>query len=245
LGYSPVGTRSPYTYQQIVLEDGDSLFFDRVSKGTGYEDAVFRHTETATRFYKAVQRWNGNGWTTRLADGSEILFPESYNAKNMAQGAPTEIRNAKGDRLELIRDPQRNLTEIRTPHGHWIRFTYDGLSRIIRAEDDARHWAQYGYNENGMLDVAGLSSGRQRHCEYDGVRMTAITDESGRSLLRNWYNSGQLVRQQFDDGAVYSYRYDLSASRTYYERAYVTFLDQSTQVIALPDYIAEIEKNPR
>src|SRR5919198_592346 len=117
---APVGTRNPYTFQMLVLEDGEFLHFGRVSKGTGYADAVYEHTETSTPFYKATQSWNGNGWTMRLADGSEIIFPESYNAKNMAQGAPTEMRDAKGNRLELRCDAQRNLEEIRTPHGHWI-----------------------------------------------------------------------------------------------------------------------------
>jgi hypothetical protein len=105
---APIGTRNPYTYQMIVLEDGDFLYFDRISKGTGYADSVFQHTETSTRFYKAIQSWNGKGWTTRLADGSEIRFPESYNAKNLAQGAPTEMIDANGNHLVLRRDPQRN-----------------------------------------------------------------------------------------------------------------------------------------
>jgi len=134
---APIGTRNPYTYQMIVLEDGDFLYFDRISKGTGYADSVFQHTETSSRFYKAIQSWNGKGWTTRLADGSEIRFPESYDAQNLAQGAPYEMRDAKGNNLELHRDPQRNLQEIKTPHGHWIRFSYDDSSRIKRAEDDA------------------------------------------------------------------------------------------------------------
>lgn len=85
---APVGTRNPYTWQMLVLEDGDFLYFDRISKGSGYADALYMHTETSTRFYKATQQWNGHGWTMRLADGSEILFPESYFAKNLAQGAP-------------------------------------------------------------------------------------------------------------------------------------------------------------
>jgi YD repeat-containing protein len=148
---APIGTRFPYTYQMIVLEDADFLYFDRISKGTGYADAVFQHTETSTRFYKATTRRDGHGWITKLADGSEIRFPESYNAKNLAQGAPYEMRDASGNRLELQRDPRRNLAEIKTPHGHWIRFSYDDLSRIKRAEDDMAHWTNYDYTADGML----------------------------------------------------------------------------------------------
>ena len=92
---APLGTRNPYTYQFIALEDSDIVYFDRISKGMGYANAVYQHTETATKFYKATQSWNGAGWTTKLADGSEIHFPESYNAKSMAQGAPTEFLNPK------------------------------------------------------------------------------------------------------------------------------------------------------
>jgi len=39
---APVGTRNPYTYMLIGLENGDFLYFDRISKGTGYADAVYR-----------------------------------------------------------------------------------------------------------------------------------------------------------------------------------------------------------
>jgi YD repeat-containing protein len=238
---APLGTRNPYTYQLIELEDGDFLYFDRISKGTGYADAVFQHTETSTCFYKAITKWNGNGWTTRLTDGSEIRFPESYNAKSIAQGAPTEMTDAKGNRLELRRDPQRNLQEIRTPHGRWIRFAYDDLSRIKRAEDDAGRWAQYEYNSDGMLKTATLSSGRQRNYEYDSTLMTRIIDEKGRVLLRNWYKSGLLIRQEFGNGAIYVYAYDWPPNRYYPDKAVVILPDGTRRDVrvegAVPDYI--------
>lgn len=141
---SPVGTRRPYTYMMLVLEDGDYLYFKRISKGGGFADAVYMHIETSTKYYKAIIRWNGDGWTLRLADGTEIRFPEAYNAKSLAQGAAYEVRNAAGDVLTLHRDAARNLQEIRTPHNHWIRFQYDDESRIVQAEDDAGHWVHYG-----------------------------------------------------------------------------------------------------
>jgi YD repeat-containing protein len=242
---APLGTRNPYTYQMIALEDGDFLYFDRISKGTGYADAMFQHTETSTCFYKAITKWNGNGWTTKLADGSEIRFPESYNAKNMAQGAPTEMIDAKGNRLELGRDPQRNLQEIRTPHGHWIRFNYDDQSRIKRAEDDAGHWAQYEYNSDGMLKTATQSSGRQRNYEYDGTLMTRITDEKGNVLLRNTYDGRLLARQQFGNGATYSYDYDWAPDEYYPKRVWVTFPDQTKRELSVGASVPEFVRNYR
>jgi hypothetical protein len=94
---APRGSRWPYTFITLMLEDSDFLYFKRISDGTGYADAVFMHTETSTPFYKATIAWNGNGWTLRLAYGTEVRFPESYNAKNLAQGAAFELMDAAGD----------------------------------------------------------------------------------------------------------------------------------------------------
>jgi YD repeat-containing protein len=240
---APVGTRNPYTHQLLVLEDGEFLYFDRISKGTGYADALYMHTETSTNFYEATQQWNGNGWTMKLADGSEILFPESYSAKNMAQGAPFEMRDPQGHRLELNRDGQRNLQEIRTPHGHWIRFSYDDLSRIKRAQTDNGDWAQYAYNSDGMLETVISSSGRQRHYEYEGTLMTRISDEGGRVLVHNWYDNGYLERQEFGNGDIYSYSYDWPANRYYPNKVTVTLPDRSTRELSVADSVPEYGKN--
>ncbi len=236
---SPLGSRNPYTYQIIAMEDGDSLYFNRISEGTGYANAVYQHSDSATRFYKALQKWNGGGWTTTLADGSEIVFPESYNATNMAQGAPTEMRDAKGNKLELIRDGQRNLKEIRTPHGHWIRFEYDDKARIVRAEDDAGEWAQYTYNADGMLTAVVLSTGKERHFEYDGVEMTAVKDETGRLLVSNFYAYREIVGQRFLNGEQYSYSYARSGKRTHVDVAHITMPDGTPKDVATAKYVVE------
>jgi YD repeat-containing protein len=242
----PLGTRNPYTYQMILLEDGDFLYFDRISKGTGYADAVYQHTETSTRFYKAAQSWNGNGWTTKLTDGSEIHFPESYNAKNAAQGAPTEMRDAGGNVLELHRDGRRNLQEIKTPHGHWIRFKYDDPSRIIRAEDDAGRWVRYSYSPDGMLADVISFSGRERHYRYDGLRMTQVTDEKDRILLRNWYFPwGALKKQQFGNTRILSYDYDWASGRHNAESAIVTFPDRTVSRVRVADSVPDQVRNFR
>ena len=240
---APLGTRNPYTYQVIVLEDGDFLYFDRISRGTGYADSVFQHTETSTRFYKAITRWNGRGWTTRLADGSEIHFPESYNARSLAQGAPTEMTDPSGNRLELVRDAKRDLQQIRTPHGHWIKFTYDDLSRITRAEDDKGNWVKYEYRPFGMLGAAIHSSGRERHYQYEGELMTYVTDESGRLLLHNWYQGRFLVRQQFANGDVYSYKYDWRLGEPCCPRKVTVTSPDHIRDVAIPDSVPNLVRN--
>ena len=49
----PTGTRFPYTYMDLNLEDGRQIHFRRISQGTGYADAVFEHDETSSEFYGA------------------------------------------------------------------------------------------------------------------------------------------------------------------------------------------------
>jgi YD repeat-containing protein len=240
---APLGSRNPYTYQMIALEDGDFLYFDRISKGTGYADAVFQHTETSTRFYKAVTAWNGNGWTTKLADGSEIRFPESYNAKNLAQGAAVEMRDANGNLLQLRRDGQRNLQEIVTPNGHRIKFSYDDLSRIMKAEDDDGTWVKYSYNGEGMLESATFSSGKVRRYDYRGALMTAVTDEEGNVLVRNSYDGTLLRRQQFSDGDTFLYHYDWSSDRYYPDKVVVTLPDLTTREVRVADSVSVFLKN--
>jgi YD repeat-containing protein len=241
---APLGSRFPYTYNMIALEDGDFFFFPRVSEGTSYSDAMFQHTETSTRFYKAVTAWNGDGWTTWLTDGSCMRFPEAYNSKNMAQGAAMEMRDGQGNALKLLRDDQRNLLEIRTPNRHFIKFKYDEQSRITRAQDDQRNWSEYSYNGDGMLTDAVLSSGHQRHYSYDGLMMTLIEDENHKVLLRNFYQNGFLIRQDFGGGRVYSYYYTPSQSGTYFGRVDVTLPDRTVITIGPSDSVPEFVKNP-
>jgi YD repeat-containing protein len=239
---APLGTRNPYTYNLIAFEDGDFLFFNRVSEGTSYADAIFQHTETSTRFYKAVTAWNGDGWTTFLSDGSTIVFPEAYLAKNMAQGAPTEMRDTQGNSLRFLRDQQRNLLEIRTPHGHSIKFQYDGQSRIAKAQDDQGQWAEYRYDDNGMLTDMANSSGHRRHYSYEGLLMTVIEDENQNVLLRNSYEYGRLTRQDFGKGRVYSYAYSPS-SGAYAETVSVTLPDATGTNIETAQSVPSFVKN--
>lgn len=240
---SLVGTRNPYTHMFSVLEDGDFLYFDRVSQGTSYADAVYQHTETSTSFYKAVITWNGDGWTLSRTGGSKILFPEAYNSTNTAQGAPYAMRDASGDTLKLIRDAKRNLQEIRTPHDHTIRFKYDDQSRVVRADDDQGHSAEYRYNANGMLTDATLSSGHARHYSYDADLMIAIADENQNVLVRNSYVNHWLAQQDFGNGEIYSYGYT-GSDGPYAASATVTLPNGTRTTVEVASSVPESRKHP-
>lgn len=241
---APLGTRNPYTYMMIALEDSDFLFFSRISEGTGFNDAVYQHTETATKFYKATTRWNGSGWTVQLSDGSTILFPESYSAKNMAQGAPIEMRDAGGNKLLFQRDAQRNLVEILTPKSRSIKLTYDDQSRIIQSESNQGQWARYQYANDGLLSDVVFSSGAERHYSYEGVQMTSIKDERGRVLVHNHYVNRMLTRQDFANGSSWYYRYEMAPNGSYVESVAVTLPNGNITTVHPADAVAERVKNP-
>jgi YD repeat-containing protein len=244
---APLGTRNPYTEQFLVLEDGGFLYFPRISKGTGYSDAIYRQSEIGNSFYKAVQRWGGNGWLTQLQDGSTIHFPESYNAQNLAQGAPNEMTDAVGNKIELLRNPSRNLQEIRGPDGASIKLTYDDHDRIVRADNGHREWTSYAYKPSGFLTDAVHSDGTARYYFYEGGQLTFVRDEQKRLLLHNFYfyDGSCLSRQEYGNGDTIQYRYDLSPNKQYAERAIVTLPDGTVKTIETGNSVSEVYKRMR
>lgn len=216
----PTGTRFPYTYLDINLEDERQIHFPRISKGTHYSDAVYRHSDTSSEFYGAQIAWNGDGWTLDFRDGRRILFPEAYHSKTFAQGAPTEMRGADGSRIQLKRPKVRNLETLVSPLGHAITFKYDEANRVVEAADDAGNTRKYRYDKTGHMET--VSDDQQVlyrfHYEallhgdgYDPYLMTAIEDGQGKTLIRNRFNDrGEVATQTLADGRVidYDYLYD-------------------------------------
>jgi|ERR1022692_406322 YD repeat-containing protein len=212
----PTGSRFPYTYMDLNLEDGRQVYFRRISKGTGYADAVFRHDGTSSEFYGAQIAWNGNGWTLTFRDHRQVLFPDSYHAKNYAQGAPIEIRDGEGHRIQLKRDEARNLQQLISPTGHTIAFKYDDLDRITEADDGAGHIRKYSYSYGHLKTVSdGVHLLYEFEYQillnaagYDPYLMTSIKDGNGKELPRNWYSDRSRVSmQRLGDGEVFRYDY--------------------------------------
>jgi YD repeat-containing protein len=242
---APVGRRNPYSFLHIVLPDGDFLYCPRISRGTGYADAVYRHSETASRFYKAVTRWDGTGWVTRLDDGSRLHFPEAYEARTMAQGAPTEMTDARGNTLRLIRGPLGILQEIRTPSGRSIRLEHDGGGRVVRAADDEGRSVDYRYSPAGLLSEVRYPGGRARHYTYAGDLLITVRDEAGQVLIHNEYEGPRVVRQDYSNGASHAMRYTMADSDEYATEATVVLPGGATRSFRTWDAAPEVIKDRR
>lgn len=209
----PTGNRHPYTYMDLFLEDGNSLHFDRVSKGINYADAVYKHYETSAEFYGSQISWNGNGWDLRFNDGSLFLFPEAYHAKNFAQGAAIEMRDTKGNRTLLHRDASRNLEELVSPSGHKIGFDYDDAGRVVYASDEAGHVRHYSYDSAGHLASVSDHQGVLYRFTYEKDEMTAILDRAGSVVVHNRYRGGRVIEQKLSNNNIYRYDYTFNGKR--------------------------------
>jgi YD repeat-containing protein len=216
---APTGTRFPYTYQDLNLEDDYQVHMPRISKGTGYEDAVFRHSNTSSEFYGAMDAWNGNGWTFTFRDGRKIYFPEAYLAKNLAQGAATAMTDAQGNRIELDRDRVRNLQALIAPGGGRITFKYDSSDRIVEADDSAGNIRHYTYDRGGHVETVSDATHVLYRLEYapliresgyDPWLLTAVLDSDWKVLLENKYLWGRVAAQRLGDGEKFSYEYQLN-----------------------------------
>jgi YD repeat-containing protein len=214
----PTGTRFPYTYTNLNLEDWYQVYMPRASKGTGYADAVFRHSQTSSEFYGAMISWNGNGWTMKFRDGRHIYFPEAYYSKTYAQGAPTAMDDGQGHRIELHRTKTRNLQELVSPSGHKITFDYDFSDRIAEARDEDGHVRKYSYDRGGHLETVSSESGVLYHFEYaplmndadhDPWLLTSVIDGEGKVLLHNRFLLGRVSEQLLIDGQTIHYEYTL------------------------------------
>ena len=216
----PTGTRFPYTYMDLNLEDGNVIYLPRISKGTGYADAVFRHNRSSSEFFGAQIAWNGNGWTMTFRDGRKIYFPEAYYAKNFAQGAPTEMVDSEGHRIQLKRDAARNLEEIISPSGHKIQFKYGYADRIAEAWDDMGNVRKYSYDQTGHLHTVSDGTQLLYRFEYerlmggdnDPYLLTAVLDGNWNVLVKNKFLNGRVSEQTLADGEVYRYEYQFNGA---------------------------------
>jgi predicted Zn-dependent protease len=221
----PTGSRQPYTYIDVNTCDGNQLHFQRISKGTGYADAVYEHRATATAFLGSRFSWNGNGWDLKLRDGSTYIFPESYYAKKPVDGAMILFRDAKGQSVKLERSDRRTLERITSPDGRFITFAHDSADRIFEAEDDQKRKVRYLYDYGGRLaEVRGLLG--ERRFEYESTFLKKV-EENGRGLVVFNYDRQSRIRDlKLADGRQYQFRYEYDpADNTRVVRSVVTAPD--------------------
>jgi YD repeat-containing protein len=159
----------------------------------------------------------------------------------MAQGAPTEMTDSAGNKIELIRNPQRNLLEIKGPSGASIKLAYDDYDRIVRAENSQGAWTNYAYNSAGLVMDVVHSDRTERRYSYEGGLLTSVRDEQNLLLIQNTYGNLThfLSQQQFGNGDTIVYRYDFSPNGKFSERTHAMLPDGTVKVIETGETVSD------
>jgi YD repeat-containing protein len=250
----PIGSRNPYTYVDLIMPDGDTIHYARISDGTGYADAVYEHTATMTPFLRSTFLWNGTGWDLRFADGALFLFPENYGGTRPHHGAPTAMEDGHGHAIQFRRDRDRNLEQITSPSGHVIRLEHDDRSRVISAVDELGRIVRYTYDARGNL--ATVRDGeRVTHYSYIDSNLISIAtsvvpaassgsattsrasttpdDSTTDFRLRVQYFDGRVSALTLADGRSFHFRFSVPADSTVVSEATVIAPDGSQNRIAM------------
>ncbi len=196
-----VGDRSPYTYAELILPDGERVHYDRISPGTDFTNAVYETSTTPGSFYKSKIQWNGSGWNLTLKDGTLLAFPDGMLSTMPKQCALVKIQDRYGNVLHVYRDANFNLTKIVSPNNRWVELTYDSSSRITQAKDNIGRVVTYTYDTGGRLwKVTDPNNGITEYTYDSSNRMLTVKDPKGIVYLTNEYDSnGRVLKQIFSD----------------------------------------------
>jgi RHS repeat-associated protein len=202
-----VVSNNNYKEADLLLPDSRKVHYVRISEGTGYKDAVYRSTNLPGPFFGSTIRWDSSvpGWDLELTNGLTLVFGEL---------APLQaIRNARGEQLTLTRLQGQTgpVTKVTSPHGRWVKFTYDGSSRIVEATDNGGQHLKYSYT-NGLLTSATDLAGHTTEYGYDSAgNMTSATNARGNKFLQTEYEAnGRVKKQTTAGGASFEFAYKLN-----------------------------------
>jgi RHS repeat-associated protein len=197
-----------YHEADLILPDGGRVLYKRVSAGEGYKEAEYKATNTPSVFYDSTITWNESvpGWDLTLTNGTTYVFGEL---------APLQaIRNKQGQQLTITRSngQKGNITQITSPHGRWVKFTYNSSNDITEIKDNAGRTLKYKYTTGGLLESATDPAEHTTKYEYNSENeMKSITDPRGNKYIENEYEShGRIAKQKMANGGVFEFNYTTS-----------------------------------
>jgi RHS repeat-associated protein len=198
-----------YQQSELVFPNGTHIHFVRTSPGTGFTDAVFKATNGWGDFANAVMKWNGRGWDVTGHTGLTYVFGENQPLQS--------IRDRYGNQLTISRaggGQSGDITQVTSPHGLWIRLTYNSSHRVTQAVDNAGRTVSYGYDANGRLSqVTNATSGTTSYTWDSSNRLLAVTDARNNTIASNTYDSNSRVAsQRIGTGGSYTFGYTTDAN---------------------------------
>lgn len=229
----PVGEDQTYSYIDLVLPDGGRVHYVRTSPGTSYSNAVFLHNSTPTKFYGSTIFWDptittpnpAGGWRLVFKDGTSWGFPESANVTTGTRASLIFVQDRFGNTLNITRNFNNgtgDITQITSPNGRWLQFTYDNCNRIQQITDNIGRTTVYAYDSAsctgstiGRLHTVTDPDSNITTYNYQGAspdQMTSIIDGRNITYLQNYYDSNNRVYKQQLPSGTFQFSYTTNSS---------------------------------
>ena len=187
-------------YVELVMADGGRIRFPAQS-GSSIDDALWKNSDSPTAFQGAVlsQDTTTHQFKITLANKTTLFFaPHSPNAL-----VGIADRNNNRISITLAGGTSGNISQVTSPNGRYIKFTYDGQGRITQAVDNDGRMVQYGYDASGRLETVTDPDNKIERYSYDSShRMLTVTDRRNNLMVTNHYDAnGRVSQQDMADGS--------------------------------------------
>jgi RHS repeat-associated protein len=191
-------------YIDLILPNGSRVHFTGMGPGPGY--STYLNSAAGTPWYGAVISQPGPT-ILRTRDGTQYSFLESPGLINPGCQALIGITDRNGNQLTITRNSDANCTisQIRSPSGRSVQFTYDGSYRVKTATDNIGRQVVYNYDASGRLwTVTDVGGGTWTYGYDSQNRMTTIQDPRQITYITNIYDGNGMVHYQYlADGTSY------------------------------------------
>lgn len=205
-----VGDKWPFTWMDLVLENGGRSHFRRSNWGFGYWDARYTNNDmNGSKFAGSKIDWAWPGWTLK-GNGMTYEFPDPGNSSRPEQAALVGIKAYNGQRLALVRDAAGNLLRARSPEGSELAFTYDGRNRVTGIYEKGRGHFEYSYDTAGHL--ARVRDADQRVTEYgydEAGHMNRIVQDAKEVCTLRYDGGGRVKEETLGNSRTYLFDYVL------------------------------------
>ncbi|MFZ6735055.1 DUF6531 domain-containing protein, partial [Undibacterium sp. Ji42W] len=216
LSYDVYLVGNSWTWQDLILPDGSRIHYERISAGTNYTDAVYKHTGSGSAYDGSILSWNNPrwGWSLKLKDGTVMEFPEAMNSHTARKGALVELRDRYNNTIKITRNYLYNLYRLTSSSGRFIQFTYDNSDRITLATDNLGRSVKYDYDTAGHLIKVTYPDQTFEAFTYDTKHnMLTVQDRRGKLMVTNVYDANNRVtKQTYADNSTNLFAYTLDGN---------------------------------
>lgn len=206
---------------KVVLPCGEAINFDLVSGAAAWPlvGTVWRHTGTKSAMYGATLEFlndstpEGAHWVMTLIDGSQFWFDRhapNKLARHMDRYGNTVLYSYNGGLL----------TQVISPNGRSVNFTYNGQNLISGETDSIGRTVNYEYvhrsapAEGYALTKVTYPDATWEAYTYDALtwNIKSIRDRDGATSVSNEFDDlthSRVVKQTFADGSTMQFDYEI------------------------------------